>query len=491
MNIAVIGAGVGGLSAAIELAAAGHEVDLFEAAEEPGGKMRQLQVGGRGVDAGPTVFTMRWIFDGLLSSAGTTLEDTVNLHKADVLARHGWCQGGTLDLYADRDRSAAAIEDFAGAADAQGYLDFCERSADIYGTLRDSFIADQRPNMVSLTRRVGLRNIDALWRTAPWQSLWSALGKHFSDQRLRQLFGRYSTYVGSSPLNTPATLMLIAHVEQEGVWFVDGGMRGLALALAEVATGLGVRVHCSTPVEALVERNGKLAALRAADKEWPVDAAVFNGDASALGRGMLGEAGRKAVRAVPPERRALSAITFCVLARVSGFPLHYHNVFFAEDYPEEFSAIFGRGDICAKPTVYVCAPDRATGQEPDGPERLLLLINAPADGDRHCRDEAALALLRERALAVLRACGCELDMAPGNIVTTDPSAFAQRFPGSGGALYGRATHGMNASFERPGARSRLPGLYLAGGSAHPGAGVPMAAMSGRLAAAALLADHGQ
>ena len=137
MKIAVVGAGVGGLSAAIELAAAGHSVDLFEAAEEPGGKMRQLQVAGQGIDAGPTVFTMRWIFDGLLASAGTSLEETVGLHRAEVLARHAWRQGGRLDLYADRERSARAIAEFAGTADAQGYRDFCARSADIYSTLKE------------------------------------------------------------------------------------------------------------------------------------------------------------------------------------------------------------------------------------------------------------------------------------------------------------------------------------------------------------------
>jgi 1-hydroxycarotenoid 3,4-desaturase len=489
VKIAVVGAGVGGLSAAIELAAAGHSVDLFEAAAEPGGKMRQLQVAGQGIDAGPTVFTMRWIFDGLLASAGTSLEETVGLHRADVLARHAWRQGGRLDLYADRERSACAIAEFAGATDAQGYRDFCARSADIYTTLREPFIAGQRPGMLELTRRVGFTRLDALWRTAPWQSLWSALGEHFSDQRLRQLFGRYATYVGSSPLSAPATLMLIAHVEQEGVWFVDGGMRALALALADVAGGLGVRVHCSTPVSELLERGGEVSGVRLGSNDVAADAVVFNGDASALGAGLLGDVGRRAVATVAPSRRALSAITFCVLARVRGFPLHYHNVFFAEDYPEEFRAIFQRGDIVDAPTVYVCAPDRADGSAPVGEERLLLLINAPADGDRYARDGAALDALRGRALALLEACGCVLEFSDAHCVATDPAAFDKRFPGSGGALYGRSTHGMHASFERPGARSRVKGLYLAGGSVHPGAGVPMAAMSGRLAAGALLEDY--
>ena len=488
-RVAVVGAGIGGLAASIELAAAGCEVEVYESAAEPGGKMRQLPVAGRGVDAGPTVFTMRWIFDELLRAADTALQSELTLHSADVLARHAWCQGGRLDLYADRERSAVAIGDFAGDAEARGYRDFCARSADIYATLREPFIAGQRPGMLDLSWRVGLSRIDALWRTAPWQTLWKALAQHLQDPRLRQLFGRYATYIGSSPLSTPATLMLIAHVEQEGVWFVDGGMRALALALQAVAERCGARFHFGAPVQELAVRGGAVTGLSVDGEARRCDAVVYNGDVSALGTGLLGREAAAAVKAVPPQHRALSAVIFCIVGRVRDFPLHYHTVFFAEDYPEEFHAIFGRGDITRMPTVYVCAQDRAGGALPPGDERLLLLINAPADGDRVGRDAAVLEELRDRALAVLDACGCRIEFDPAHCVTTDPAAFNRRFPASGGSLYGRATHGMNASFQRPGARSRLRRLYLAGGSVHPGAGVPMAAMSGRLAAAALLEDQ--
>ena len=141
--------------------------------------------------------------------------------------------------------------------------------------------------------------------------------------------------------------------------------------------------------------------------------------------------------------------------------------------------------------MYVCAQDRIREARPDGAERLLLLINAPADGDRIRRDEAMLRAYRDLALDLLHACGCELRVDDADCVSTDPARFEARFPGSGGSLYGRANHGPLASFARPGARSRIDGLYLAGGSVHPGAGVPMSAMSGRLAAAALLEDSGR
>lgn len=485
----VIGSGVGGLAAAIELAAAGQDVTVLERAAEPGGKMRQLPVGGFGIDSGPTVFTMRWIFDALLAAGGTTLEECLVLHRAQVLARHAWRSGGVLDLHANTQRSADAIETFSDRANAEGYLRFCERSAGIYATLREPYIASSRPGMLELVRRVGFHRLNEMWRTAPFSTLWSALGQHFSDPRLRQLFGRYATYVGSSPLKAPATLMLIAHVEQDGVWLVDGGMRAVAAALRDVAESLGARFEFDCGVRRIcLEGNSIEGVVTDAGDVVAADRIVFNGDISALGSGLLGDGVRRAVTPVAPKQRALSAITFSVLADTAGLPLSYHNVFFDEDYPEEFAAIFGRGEIREKPTVYVCAQDRGAGATPTGPERLLLLINSPADGDLLRRDDAMLGAYRDRALGLLSACGCDLRFADEHCVTTDPARFEARFPGSGGSLYGRATHGPMASFARPGARSAVPGLYLAGGSVHPGAGVPMSAMSGRLAAAALLED---
>jgi len=486
----IIGSGVGGLSAAIELAAAGHKVTVLERAAEPGGKMRQLTVDGVGVDAGPTVFTMRWIFDGLFASAGSTLEQHLTLEKADVLARHAWRQGGVLDLYASTDRSEQAIKEFSDQDNALGYRAFCARSADIYETLREPFIASPRPSMLELVRRVGYGNLDAMWRTAPFSTLWGALDEHFNDPRLRQLFGRYATYVGSSPLRAPATLMLIAHVEQEGVWLVDGGMRAVAHALRDLAVDLGAEFHFDEGVrEIAMEADRAVGVHTDTGRDIRADYIVYNGDVSALGNGMLGASVSRSVSAVVPAKRALSAITFCMMANVSGMALHYHTVFFAQDYPEEFAAIFGRGDIAEYPTVYVCAQQRSGGHVPQGPEPLLLLINAPSDGDRRFRDERKLAMYRDKALALLRECGCNIQMQGDACVTTDPRGFAELFPGSGGSLYGRSNHGPLASFARPGARSATRGLYLAGGSVHPGAGVPMSAMSGRLAAAAVLEDQ--
>ena len=202
------------------------------------------------------------------------------------------------------------------------------------------------------------------------------------------------------------------------------------------------------------------------------------------------------IRLTPPCRHALSALVVCGPAKPRGVPLAHHTVFFSENYRDEFEAIFRHGRPPDDPTIYLCAQDRdAAGRLADGyaageAERLYALMNMPADGDRHPYQESDV----ERCLTAmdrrLAANGLMAGRLPGAQIITSPDRFAVLYPGSGGALYGKASHGWMASFSRPGSRGPLRGLYLAGGSVHPGPGVPMAALSGKLAADALMADMG-
>jgi 1-hydroxycarotenoid 3,4-desaturase len=193
---------------------------------------------------------------------------------------------------------------------------------------------------------------------------------------------------------------------------------------------------------------------------------------------------------VPPKQRSLSSMTWLINAKTSGFPLVRHSVFFSPDYREEFDAIFKRGEVPGQPTVYVCAQDRDdhSARAPPGPERLQLIVNAPANGDTKHSSQAEIDQCTRQVFGFLEDCGLTIDRTADNSHLVTPADYEGLFPATGGALYGRATHGWKAAFQRPGAASRLPGLYLAGGGIHPGAGIPMASLSGRLAAERLLAD---
>ena len=486
----VIGAGAGGLSASIDLARAGFQVTLLERGNAPGGKMHTRAVDDREVDGGPTVLTMRSIFEQLFADAGACLNDRLTLLESPIIARHAWSHGGVLDLYPDAQRSRQSIEDFAGTENAAGFERFYSQSARIHQTLSETFMTASKPGPVTLVGRV-LRqhHPSSLMAARPAPNLWRALGGFFSDERLRQLFARYATYVGSSPLSTPATLMLIAHVELEGVWLVDGGMHRLAAAMADLGRELGIDLHLNTHVSEVLVKGGKACGVRLEDgTSLPADVVVFNGDTNALATGQLGDEAMRAVKPRSVEQRGLSALTWCIKGSSSGFGLDHHNVFFESDYPSEFNTLFEKRNVPSKPTVYLCAQDRGPNGSLNGSERLLMLVNAPADGDRQSWSEDDVARTRDNALAVLERCGLNLGFRDSDCVSTTPNDWHGRFPGSGGSLYGGASHGIWSSFTRPGARSRLKGLYLSGGSVHPGPGVPMATLSGRLAASAVVRD---
>ena len=486
----VIGAGAGGLAASIDLARAGFRVTLLERGDAPGGKMHTRAVDDREVDGGPTVLTMRSIFEQLFADAGACLNDRLTLLESPIIARHAWSHGGVLDLYPDAQRSRQSIEDFAGADDAVGFDRFYSQSARIHKTLSETFMTASKPDPVTLVGRVLRRHHpSSLMAAKPAPNLWRALGDFFPDERLRQLFARYATYVGSSPLSTPATLMLIAHVELEGVWLIDGGMHRLATAMADLGQELGIDLHLNTHVSEVLVKGGKACGVRLEDgTSLPADVVVFNGDTNALATGELGNEAMRAVKPRTVEQRGLSALTWCIKGSSSGFDLDHHNVFFESDYPSEFNTIFEERNVPSKPTVYLCAQDRGPNGSLNGSERLLMLVNAPADGDLQSWSEDAVSRTRDNALAVLERCGLNLTFRDSDCVSTTPDDWHGRFPGSGGSLYGGASHGIWSSFTRPGARSRLRGLYLSGGSVHPGPGVPMATLSGRLAASAVVRD---
>jgi len=495
-RVIVVGAGIGGLVSALLLAQRGVHVTLVEAAAEPGGKMRQVVVDGQAIDAGPTVFTMRWVFDQILEQAGTSLEALVGLQPLSVLARHAWRPGADgaqqqLDLHADLQASVDAIARFAGPAQGRRYLAFCAEARRVYQRLEGPHIRAARPSLAGMIRDLGPGGLATLSGLGPFASLWTRLGRHFPDARLRQLFARYATYCGASPWLAPATLMLIAHVEQSGVWSVQGGLHALPRALARLASERGAVLHFNQRVERIVVRDGRARGVRLVDgREIAADAVVFNGDAGALAAGLLGADASGATRAVPAARRSLSALTWAMHARSSGFALSRHNVFFDDDYRAEFDDVFRRRRLPQRGTVYVCAQDRLDdAPAPPGRERLLCLVNAPPDGDSRPFDASETEPCLQRCLELMQHCGLTLHSTPQSTLSTTPADFHRLFPGTGGALYGAASHGWMALFRRSGSSSRLPGLYLAGGSVHPGPGVPMAALSGRLAAETVMAHH--
>lgn len=484
----VIGAGIGGLAAALRLQASGHAVTVLERHTHVGGKMRTMPSAAGPVDAGPTVMTMRPIFDDLFAAAGHRLDDHVTLHRQSILARHWWSDGSSLDLFADADRSARAIAGLSGSKDAKAFERMSSDARKLFEAFEGPMMRAPAPSQLALTKQV-LRQPGLISAMRPLASLASALARQFDDPRLRQLFGRYATYVGGSPFRSPALLSLIWHVEASGVWVVEGGMHRLAQAIAALFEELGGVIQLGCGVERLEFQDGSLRGVVCDDgSRTQASRVVFNGDPRALRGGLLGQRCTEAVHGSATEPRSLSAYVWSFAAQPDeGLPLAHHNVFFADQEAAEFKAL-ADGQMPQDATLYLCAQDRGDAcVAPDGPERFEIIMNGAPHGGRVPQEE--FDTCQTQTFNRLARMGLHFDARPGPDALTTPAQFDTLFPGSAGSLYGRSPHGLTAGLKRPSARTPIEGLYLVGGGAHPGAGIPMATLSAQHAAEAILSDQ--
>jgi 1-hydroxycarotenoid 3,4-desaturase len=484
-TVIVVGAGIGGLAAALELVAAGRPVHVLEAQDVPGGRIRQVPSAAGGVDTGPTVLTMRHVFDRLFELAGERLEDRVTLHRQDILARHWWPGSGPLDLYADHDRSADAIEAFAGRAERDAFDAFHEKTARLFTAFQAPFIEAAEPSVMQLGARA-LSEPTPLPALLPGLTMARALRLQFRDPRLRQLFGRYATYVGGAPFHAPALLTLIWQAEAGGVWTVEGGMTALVGALARAIEAKGGIVETGAAVaRILTDSTGVTGVVLENGRTVPGRHVVFNGDPRALATGLLGPQTAHVAPHTRDAARSLSAHVWAFAATPSGADLTHHNVFFAGDEAQDFGAL-DKGCLPPDTTLYVCAQDRGFGRPPPAMERFEIILNAPPKDTQASDPEREFDRCLQRTFPALARYGLSFSPSPTAAALTTPTAFAARFPATKGSLYGQSPHGMTASLRRPRAQTPVPGLWLAGGGCHPGAGVPMAALSGRHAAAGIL-----
>jgi 1-hydroxycarotenoid 3,4-desaturase len=488
-QVLVIGAGFGGLATALRIAVHGVRVTVIEARDAPGGKARQVPSDAGPIDAGPTVLTLRSEFDDLYALCGHRLEDHVTLIRQPILARHWWPDGTSLDLHSDPEASAEAIRVWGGARAAADFRAFHATTAQAYAAFGPSVTDAAHPRIARVGLAV-LRN-PALWPMIA-RTLARDLEARFAEPRLRQLFGRYATYVGGVPAASPAILGVIWQAESQGVWAVQGGIHGLAMAIADLARQMGVEFRYGQAVSRIVLDGRRIAGVDLADgTRVPGSKVVFNGDPAALGEGLLGSGLRAAVRrgATYPRSHSAHVWTFAAKATRPAFgpDLLHHNVFFGSDPVGEYAPLRG-GKMQTDPTIYICAEDRAAGQVPTGPERFEIILNAPPVPAMGSADSEEYETCRNLTLSQLARFGISFDPLPVRPSLTTPQEFARLHPGSAGSIYGLSPHGPLASFRRPVAQTLIPGLYLTGGGVHPGPGVPMATRSGRHAAEAIMRD---
>ena len=477
----VVGAGIGGLSCAIRLATAGFQVTVVEKNESVGGKMAEVREAGFRWDTGPSVITMRHVFADLFQSAGRRLEDYIRLLPVDPLTRYFYADGTVLDATDDVRRMAQQIRELS-PADVAGYEAYLKYAAEIHRVTGPVFIYDQPPTWRQFLQ-VPLRD----WFKADGlRTMNQAIEAHVQSPKLRQLLGRFATYVGASPYIAPATLNVIAHVELSGgVWYPAGGIYQIAEAMAMLARELGVVVKTNCAAARILHEKGVVAAVETTSGErLPAGAVISNVDVSTTFTRLLPDLPYQ-----PPKEMSCSG--FVLLLGIAGETpaLAHHNIFFSDDYPAEFTAIFDNGVPAEDPTIYVAITSKTDkSHAPDNHENWFVLINAPAAND-HYRWSEHKQVYRDLVLEKLAGRGFDVTnrIKVERILTPDDLAA-----GSGawqGALYGASSNDRWAAFRRPHNRSRaLKNLYFTGGTTHPGGGVPMVTLSGKVAADLVIAD---
>ena len=470
----VIGGGLGGLAAALRLSAAGWRVTLCEQSASLGGKMNERRSEGFRFDTGPSLVTMPWIFEELFETLGLRLRDHLELTPLRPLARYAFADGTTFDYTTEMPAWFDTIRRLE-PADVDGFLRYMRLGARLYELSRGTFL--RRP-MTDPPDGVALAAMTHFPLRHAWGNYDETVRHHFHDPRLRQLFNRYPTYVGSSPYRCPATLTLIPFIEYAfGGWYVQGGLYRMIECLAEIAGQRGVEIRLESPVTAIEHRMRRITGVQLASGiGLPAHAVVLNGDASTAPI-LLGET----TNALPIAERSLSGLVFLIGVGRKLPELHHHNVYFSADYPAEFGQLFDDRVFPDDPTVYVNVPSRSDPTcAPKSGETLFVMANAPASDLPW--DDHTVTYARGCVMERLRSNGfpdIESDIVTEQVIT--PQHMAARYGMPGGAIYGRHSHGWRRAFWRqPNRDGYYKGLYYVGGGSHPGGGTPIVLLSAQI-----------
>jgi phytoene desaturase len=482
-RVAVIGAGIGGLSAAAYLAAAGYEVTAFEKNAEPGGKASVLRSSGFRFDKGPSLLTMPFVFEEHFKRLGANPDDFLRFERLQTNCRYFYPDGTKINAYADmrnfQEELAAKTEDRSSSV-----VSFFRRCKRIYDHTADLFLFNsplitfRSPNTHSLSALIHLNELGIS------TTLNSINSKYFSDRRTVQLFNRYATYNGSSPYKAPATFLIIPHVEFAfGAYNVCTGINVIPQVLYTIAKQKGARFHFSEPVTEIVHENHRIKGIKTERMAVDCDAVVANTDVRNVYGLLLGDHNSPMARVYTNKEPSSSALVFYWGMKGIFDDLEVHNIFFSNDYEKEFTDIFRHKHCPNDPTVYINITSKYVQTDaPKGCENWFVMINAPCVSGQDWSLEVTKArrsiigkLSKTLAIDINKNIVFESVLTPPDIEEETGSSM--------GSLYGMASNSTTGAFMRQQNKSFIyRGLYFCGGTSHPGGGMPLALLSGRIAA---------
>jgi len=485
MKIIIIGAGLGGLSAAIYLLKDGHDVHVFETNSVAGGKAGNISADGYRFDTGPSLLTLPVVLQNIFKDCGEDINNYLQIKKLDVLTKNFYEDGRIIYSYSDIEKFAKEIEE--KTLDTKESVNrFFKYTKAIYDASADVFIFNSLSKFLKPSVK-NLRYLPKVTRLDSLRSMHKSVSSFFTDRHSQQIFDRFATYNGSNPYQVPATLNVISYVEHFlGGYYVADGIYSIPNALLKLAKKKGAKFHFNSEVTEIVKKNNSVIGIKVNDKFYNADKVVSNADVNFTFRNLLNDDHSSEAKRYKALEPSSSAFVFNWGIADTFSELDIHNIFFSEDYKHEFDQLFYDKTLPDDPTVYVNISSKYNQNDaPKGKENWFVLINAPYDSGQDwnthglkLKDKVIEKIERILRREVRSKIEFEKILTPKDIENQTKSSF--------GSLYGISSNTMFAAFFRQQAKSKTyKNLYFCGGSAHPGGGIPLVLISGKLAAEAI------
>ena len=496
VKIVVIGAGMGGMTAAARLARNGHSVVLYEASQTYGGKLRTEWIGKFAFDTGPSLLTLPAVYKDFFIRTGKPLGLLCKISPVDPSFDYRFSDGTNVKFSnLSRHHTLNAIRSSYGESVSLQWNSMMKRATKMWDVSREPFVESELGSPVALLMRKSL--IKDIFIIRPWLSLRKFATKQLPDKHLRYILDRYATYSGSDPRKAPAVLATIAYVEEAfGAWHIKGGIGVLATLVHQRGVDVGVEFVFNSRVEEIQVENGKAKGVRLADGNLiKADAVIANADASLVYNKLIKGEKRKLRKVRKHIRRADASIAgFSLLLgvrKVEAPSMCHHTILFPEDYDAEFDAIFKEKRPVLKPTIYICAPQDELMVKDANLESWTVLVNAPPHGPNgfDWSNENFARTYANSIIDQIESRGISIRNRLESLTIRTPADLERSVNAPGGSIYGTSSNGGRATFMRARNRSPIKNLYCVGGSAHPGGGLPLVGMSGEIVANAVGRAH--
>ena len=494
-KIIVIGAGIGGMATAARLARAGHNVEIYEASNQPGGKCRTEWIGRYAFDTGPSLLTIPAVYRDFFQRTGKHMGQVLELQEVDPSFDYRFHDGKSVQFTnLSRKKTLQSIAESFGEDAAAQWDAVLNRAERMWDVSREPFVESELRSPLSLLkRRHILRDLRIIAPRATLRDFGLA------NPYLAKIMDRYATYSGSDPRKAPAVLSTIAFIEESfGAWHIKGGIGTLATHIAERCEKVGVQIHLNSPVKSIILKGNTAVGITLADGiSLDADYVISNADAGFTYNSLIAVKTRKVKRLRKQQAKlepSLAGFSLLLGLRPSDAPkLSHHTILFPEDYDAEFESIFTTKSPVEKPTIYICSPNDPAMVKSEGHEALFVLVNAP----RHSKDSSEGFDWSNREFAQryanqiidsIEAQGISIRERLDLLEIRTPLDLQNSVNAPGGSIYGTSSNGPRAAFLRARNRSPLKNLYLVGGSAHPGGGLPLVGLSAEIVANAVLAN---